>query len=261
MYPKESIYIQELPGSLLISGLTRNFDISGYEYYLTDFINNSLYFRDKVKYQKILHCDKQSKGECDCYSEDKKYGLDFKLLVSQSYMQALKKTSLICEKDPATGTVLVKAQKNNDSQESDIIPIIMLQSAVRNCTADYYDLKHKDMKYKANKPNSEYETKALLKIMETEKNILLYCPFIFIINENYPLFQKVYYISEVLMDTYRNVLKYREAYAKRFETYFGIILQNLFIIYKYNSSSLEIVDYVCTEKSETFRKLMILPIM
>ncbi|MBR3620702.1 MAG: hypothetical protein IKN56_04275 [Clostridia bacterium] len=206
MYPKESIYIQELPGSLLISGLTRNYDISGYEYYLTDFINNSIYFRDKVGYQKLLHCDKQSKGECDCYSEDKKYGLDFKLLVSQSYMQALKKTSLICEKDPATGTVLVKAQKNNDSQESDIIPIIMLQSAVRSCTTDYEVLKHMDIKYNANKPNSEYETKALLKTMETEKNLLLYLPFIFIINENYPLFQKVYYISEALMDTYGDVL-------------------------------------------------------
>ena len=103
MYPKESIYIQELPGSLLISGLTRNYDRSGYEYYLTEFINNSLYFREKVGFKRILHCDKQSKGECDCYSEDEKYGLDFKLLVSQSYMQALKKTSLICEKDPATG--------------------------------------------------------------------------------------------------------------------------------------------------------------
>ena len=52
--------ISPLPGEMLIKGLARNIENNGYEVYLTEFINNSIYFRAKINFKEYVHQIEQS---------------------------------------------------------------------------------------------------------------------------------------------------------------------------------------------------------
>lgn len=57
---KEEMLISPLPGEMLIKGLARNIENNGYEVYLTEFINNSIYFRAKINFKEYVHQIEQS---------------------------------------------------------------------------------------------------------------------------------------------------------------------------------------------------------
>ncbi len=172
---KEEMLISPLPGEMLIKGLARNIENNGYEVYLTEFINNSIYFRAKINFKEYVHQIEQSNSECDCvYNDnDNNYELDYKLLVSQSEMQVPRKTSNQLVKDIKTGSHLVKTQITEDNSP---LPFIMLHSASRKCNEDYKIIEENQYKFNADEPDSNYEVKNMIRIMKTEKNLLLFLP-------------------------------------------------------------------------------------
>jgi len=64
-----------------------------------------------------------------------------------------------------------------------------------------------------------------------------------------------------LIDSFGKALEYRINKVSGFDTFIAVIHQNLFIIYEYKNNSLTPVDYICTEKSNTFKEMQSLPIL
>ena len=80
----QTLRSRRLPAPIIISNFVSG-DPTKYETYLIEFINQSEWFAAHFS-KKFVEPESESHGECDCYSGD--YGLDFKLIASQSELTA-----------------------------------------------------------------------------------------------------------------------------------------------------------------------------
>lgn len=78
-----SLTVKFLPEWLVIKNFVEGDPNCNYEKYLVEFLNNSAWFRNKVKNELFVWREKQDHGECDTFAGG--YELDFKLLVSATY--------------------------------------------------------------------------------------------------------------------------------------------------------------------------------
>lgn len=109
-----------LPPHLLIKGLIKG-KKENYEIYLKEFLNNSLYFYKKTNGVEFLNSSSEAHGECDCYSGS--YGIDFKLMVSETLLYA--KANLSSQKFVDNGCIITSQSRKEGTMSASRLHVLL----------------------------------------------------------------------------------------------------------------------------------------
>lgn len=246
-FTNESLKIKPLPVSYIKKDFIES-DIKNqfnYEKYLIEIVNNSTYLKSYSKGEDYHSPLSESNGENDCISHN--YSLDFKLLTMSSYVKAKKFTESQLtydndlqatfigpsERESATYYSLEYFIKNKTAQD---IEQLIEKTNLNNYTEDY------DITLK----NGEKELANIFtKHVNKRKNLLFFYPYVFY---DMSIDGVTYMINK-----YFSVLgEYRDYKNLLFDTFLTCILNDDFVIFKYENKEFKIVDFINSSLSKTF---------
>lgn len=231
-----------LPPHLIIKGLIKG-KKENYEVYLKEFLNNSLYFYKKTNGVEFFNSSSEAHGECDCYSGS--YGIDFKLMVSETLLYA--NANLSSQKYVDSGCIVTSESKKDGEMSASKLHVLLRNynfedDKFTEKTTENFELYKDDLKrFKGN----------LIK----KKNILYFYPYELYFDNDYNFNYGLQKIIEAFNEDFSNAFQHREKICKGYESYVGFIYSDFFIILKFEDGKLNIVDYINTDKSETYSRM------
>ena len=231
-----------LPPHLIIKGLIKG-KKENYETYLKEFLNNSLYFYKKTSGVEFLKSVSEANSECDCYSGD--YGIDFKLMVSESLLYA--KANLSAQKFVDSGCIMTSESKKDGSLMSSKLHVLLRNYNFKLDKFISGNIKELNL-YRMDL--DKFKEKLL-----TKKNILFFYPYELYFSNDYNFNYGLQKIIEAFESDFLDALKYRTEICEGFETYIGFMYSDFFVILKFENDKLFIVDYVNTEQGETYSRM------
>ena len=160
------LHYRLLPSQVLIKGSVKGDSECNYELYMVEFVNSSMFLRERVGFKPFVRPGSEAHGECDCYAGD--YGLDFKLTASQTRLRALSLLSDQTELFGKQGKFIMTPPKSDQNVVCTVLHIALLK----------YSLAELNMLMNSNAPLTIAETdiKIFLQKLEFKKNLLLYYP-------------------------------------------------------------------------------------
>ena len=243
----ETLRARLLPAVLVCKNFIEGMDDCNYEIYLREMVNASAYFKMKSNGLEYKAPEQEAHGECDCISES--YELDFKLIASKTALQARNLFSGGISE--ITKGVLAYGDPKIKSNDPRYEPIqaTRIFAAVRSLSlSELKSIRERDLK----KPGVEADVKALLKTLETQKNILLFFPYVFSTEKEYDVTADI--IGTVSHD-FMESFKYRKEVASSFDTYLTFLYNGCFVITAFNGNKLTLVDKVEERSCPTYMKL------
>ena len=237
----QTLKSRRLPAPIIISNFVSG-NPTKYETYLVEFINQSKWFSSRFS-QKFVEPESEAHGECDCYSGD--YGLDFKLIASQSELHAASCMSAgkveLCK-----GVVATVSPKKIGSMGAYI-----LHKLIRFRSID--DLKH--IAENDCTPEDEQDIKAFLKVLKKKKHLFLFHPYEMYFDAKYSKEQGAEQITNAINSDFRNAIQFRNEIVRNYDTYLAFVHLEYLVITKYEKDSFQVIDFVELKKSKTFTNL------
>lgn len=238
----QDLRLKILDAPYIIRGFVKGETKSNYELYLTEMLNNSDWMRNRFE-EEFKWQEKQSCGECDAYSGD--YGIDFKLIASKTALQSknLFSPSVTKINDGVTAYGLSKQQGSLNATR--------LFAALRGISLD----KLRQIRLsRIKKQGIENDIKTFLGTLETEKNVLLFFPYMFSFeNKEYKNGNEI--VVDALQYDFGQALIYRSINASMYNTLFTTIYKDDFLLMNVEDSKLVLVDTIPVSKCETFEHL------
>ncbi len=214
-----------------------------YEKYLLEYINNSSFFLNLSK-GSLYEPPLKPNGKYDANSPE--YNLDFKLLVSSSFMEARSNLSVSITK-VRSGLVLYGKSSGKRAQKSSSI-----------CKA----LRYKTLDDLENVAEGESELivrkdiLAYLDVLKTEKNLLFFLPGIFTDNDDRGVQTCISIVENALTHDLISSFQYRRKYAPGFDTFLATIVYSQIVFFEVDDNDiLKHVDEMEISESEVFMKL------
>lgn len=240
-----SMRIKILPEYLIIHNFVHGIDYCNYEKYLVELINNSDYFLQlgKSKYQ---HPKVENNGENDAIADD--YSLDFKLAASSSMLQA---KSILTPQVFINGALtLHSVPKVQDG----CVQSVWLHTALR-------DKKLDDLQMIRNKKTKECsfiekDVQSFLKVLETNKNILLFIPYEFSFDNKISFENAVNSINEGIKSDFTVACKYRIGIVTNKDTFFCCVYDKSMLFFKFRKDDLLFIESVSLNTSPIYQKLL-----
>lgn len=233
-----------LEAPMIIKGFVKGEAQCNYEIYLRELLNASAWFQNKYG-ALFIAPESEAHGECDAISNQ--YRLDFKLFASRTSLQA---RSIFSEQISVTddGAVCWSICKNPDSQ----MLTTRLHAAFRGMTYSEL-LECRQSKIKEN--GIEKDILTALQTLETQKNILLFFPFLFSF-DNPPTFaEAIKSIEEGINNDFGEAFRYREETANGFDTFFTCLYGDSFLLFQIIRQKIELIDTVPVCNVPTFDNL------
>lgn len=239
-----NLYESLLPTAMFIKGIVRG-KKENYENYLREFINNSLFFYKKAQGHIYEAPQKEDEGECDCTTGN--YGLDFKIFGSKSMCYA--KGSLSAQIVVHDSGMIITCQ----SEKSGSMTSSILHKLLR-----VYDFDSNELNIPLDQNTELYleDIKAFRKTLLKGKNILFFYPYNLYFKNDYNFNYALSEIEKALEKDLLNAFNYRNKICAKYDTFFSFIYNDFFIILQYEDGKLKIRDYINTEKSETYSRMM-----
>ena len=239
----KNLRFKQLPTQMLVKDFIYGENNCKYEIYLREFINESNFFMALSGGEKYDPPKKESNKEPDAISSN--YELDFKIMNSTSVMEAksIYSNSIIKFTDGVYGFGSPKHQGQ------------------KVCTRLFQALRYKKMsdleQIDLNPENlADKDIRRFLKVLRTEKSILLFIPFEFSYACDYPEQKCLSGIKNALDFDLKASIEYRNKYAKGYDTFAAAIYDKKMLFFKLSTNKgVEYVDCVCTKKSPTFENL------
>ena len=236
-----------MPATVLLNDFVTNEKSCNYEFYLLEYVNISQYFQEKSKYLEYKKPRSESNSEPDAITL--LYNIDFKLLASTTYLRALRLASpSISIPTPGVISYSTSREPNKDFRVGEIHKIF------RSLTLN-------DMLYiRKNKPVQplceEEDIFNVLNTIETEKNLLLFFPYKFSIEQDIELEELIFIIKEALENDFLELAKYRNQTVPKFETYIITESSESFFLFKFNPTGFQFIERVDIKKLPTYIKLL-----
>lgn len=234
-------YLQILEAPLLIPSNVKGENIGNYEQYLIEVLNASHWMKQhhKAPFRAQII---QDRGQCDTYSDQ--YGLDFKLIASESAMQAVSILSLqtIKEDDHSYTTV------GPDNPDGHVL-VTNFPNALHGKTIE--DL----LSIRAQATNTRgmaHDINSLLNKLETKKNLLLFFPYRFRFEKPGDKADDILTIVEAYGADFGPVLSYRSQKNMDLDTFFVFMYDYDFILCKWENNHLQFLEQLDIEVSNTF---------
>lgn len=214
-----------------------------YEDYLIEMLNASSWVNAHFK-SEFIAPPSESDGECDSYSDG--YGLDFKLIASKTMLQA---TSIFSPQihEICNGVVAYGASKGRGSMQATWMP-----QALRGKTIDELE---KIRQNSSKKQGIENDIKEYISTLETNKNLLLFLPYVFRFEECSVLEDDIATVVFYIHKDFSVSLKYRAELLPQLDTFFVFLYYDYFVLCKWENQSLMFLEAISTDKSSTFISL------
>ena len=239
----DSMRIQLLPEYLIISDYIKGIDNCNYENYLIELINHSSYFLDlgQSKYVKPIS---ESNGENDAIADA--YSLDFKLAASTSMLRG--KSLLSPQIYTKHGVTIHSIPRVLNGQEKCVLLHTSLRGKTVEELCEIRNNKNKKIDF------IEKDIKSFLKVLSTQKNIVLFYPCKFLFDINYNFNDCISKIKEGIEFDFKSAFEYRNHLTDK-DTFFSCIFDEQLIIFKYANGLLVFIDKIPLLKSKIYQEL------
>lgn len=243
----EELKANIMPATVLLNNFVDNESYSNYEYFLMEYLNQSLFFQKKSEHHVYEHPLSESNSEPDATSPS--YEIDFKLLASRSYLRGLRlaspSVSVPCKGVTAYGS---PREPNKNFRVGEIHKIF------RSLTLD-------DMLYLRENQNNkplcdEVDILDVLNTIETEKNLLLFFPYRFSKKQEINQDRLTLLVKEALENDFIELATYRSRSVPKFETYIVTECNNYFILFTFNPTGFQYIEKIEVQRLPTYVKLL-----
>lgn len=239
--------LRMLGAPVTVRNFVKNDPLCNYEFYMVELLNLSKEMR-KLHPKEFVWQGDQAHAECDAYSGD--YGIDFKLIASQSRMKATSNFSnqytLIMH-----GVTIVQENKASALNREKEITATVMHVALRQTSLD--DLEK--IRYATGLSQVENDIQVFLKKLETKKNLLLFYPYEFSYRENVHPESEIELLTSALQDDFVNAFRYRSKVLPNYDTFLTTVYYNNFILFRIIDNQLELMDVVPGNDCPTFKHL------
>ena len=233
-----------LDAPLIIHGFVNDEPKCNYERYMTELLNCSTFFMNKTGGEKLCWNEKQDHGECDATTSI--YSIDYKLLATNSSLQAKRETSGSITKI-GDGCIAFGIGRLPAGEKFTYIRTV---SALRS-----YSLEELEMISAGSKDNVEKNVSVILKNVRTKKNLLLFYPYIMSFSEPHTFRDGCKSIENAFNEDLNQIRLYRELNAPGFETYISTIYENKLLIFENDGKQWALQDSVDMMTSEIYKDL------
>ena len=239
--------LRMLAAPVTVRNFVKNDPLCNYEFYMVELLNLSKEMR-KLHPKEFVWQGDQAHSECDAYSGD--YGIDFKLIASQSRMKASSNFSnqytLIMH-----GVTIVRENKASASNREKEITATVMHVALRQTSLD--DLEK--IRYNTGLSQIENDIQVFLKKLETKKNLLLFYPYEFSYQGNIHPEGEIELLTSALQDDFVNAFRYRSKVLPNYDTFLTTVYYNNFLLFRIIDNQLELMDVVSGNDCPTFKHL------
>lgn len=243
----EELKANIMPATVLLNNFVDNESYSNYEYFLMEYLNQSLFFQKKSEHHVYEHPLSESNSEPDATSPS--YEIDFKLLASRSYLRGLRLAGPNVSV-PYKGVTAYSSPRepNKNFRVGEIHKIF------RSLTLD-------DMLYlRANqnkKPLSdEIDILDVLNTIETEKNLLLFFPYRFSTKQEIKQDGLTLVVKEALENDFIELAMYRSRSVPKFESYIVTECNDYFILFTFTPTGFKYLEKIEVHRLPTYIKLL-----
>ena len=205
-----------LNAPLIIHGFVNDEPKCNYERYMTELLNCSTFFMNKTGGEKLCWNEKQDHGECDATTSI--YSIDYKLLATNSSLQAKRETSGSITK-MADGCIAFGIGRLPAGEKFTYIRTV---AALRK-----YSLEELKMIPADSRDPVEKNVSVILKNVRAKKNLLLFYPYIMSFSAPHTFKEGCKSIEEAFNEDLDQLRFYRECNAPGFETYICTIYENI----------------------------------
>ena len=244
---KPELMLRMLAAPVTVRNFVKNDPLCNYEFYMVELLNLSKEMR-KLHPKEFVWQGDQAHSECDAYSGD--YGIDFKLIASQSRMKASSNFSnqytLIMH-----GVTIVQENKASALNREKEITATVMHVALSQTSLD--DLEK--IRYNTGLSQIENDIQVFLKKLETKKNLLLFYPYEFSYQGNIHPEGEIELLTSALQDDFVNAFRYRSKVLPNYDTFLTTVYYNNFILFRIIDNQLELMDVVSGNDCPTFKHL------
>lgn len=248
--PYEAINSEILPASVLINNFVKGIGPYTYDEYLTEIINECPYFLVKSNGTHYVHPPKEDHGEWDCVSP--KYAVDFKLIASESRLQALNLFSQQVYVE--NGIVFYSVPKIRPS-DSRYKPITATRIFAALRDLNYEDLEKIHCEKKPQEPALK-DVQILLDTLKTDKNLFLFFPYNMYFADDRSFEEGLHIVLQGICSDFETCLRYRADLLPNRDTYFCFVYGKRFVINAWEKGTMKLIDIVSVQKSTLFMKLL-----
>ena len=234
-----------LPPEFIIKNFIQGEPDCNYEKYMLEFVNEANFFRRKAEGEFYIAPYSEECGECDCISA--KYRLDFKLIASKTILQA--RSILSAGKTVITkGVVITGAPK----VPGEPMKGTRIHAVLRDYSLDMLCELRENYTKKQDIENDIYE---FLETLETQKNLMLFFPYMFDFDNEHEFIDGVQQIQEALNNDFQCAMQYRNHVANEFDTYMAFIYDKHIVFMEEKNNIFNFIDCVELEKSSVYQNL------
>ena len=244
---KPELMLKMLAAPVTVKNYVKNDPLCNYEFYMVELLNHSHEMR-KHHPQAFVWQGDQAHAECDAYSGD--YGIDFKLIASQSRMKATSNFSSQYTLLP-NGVTLTHESKASFLDREKEMTVTRMHAALRQTSLE--DLE----RIRSNTDLLPYEKdiQVFLKKLETKKNLLLFYPYEYSFTDNPHPKNEIEVLTKALQNDFVSAFRYRSKVLPDFETYLTTVYYNDFVLFKIVDNQLDLMDIVSGNDCPTFKHL------
>ena len=244
---KPELLLRQLDAPVTVKNFVRNDPLCNYELYMVELLNHSAEMRRRHPQGFQWH-QSQAHAECDAYSGD--YGIDFKLIASQSSMKASSLLSPRFQIDENGFIVGYEGKRDKLNIEKEIT-VTRMHAALRQTSLD--DLER--IRHGEDLQTYEKDVKVFLQKLETGKNLLLFYPYEYRFTENQRPCDGIEILTAALQTSFVSAFRYRNRRQPQFETYLTTMYYDDFVLLGIERDRLYLMDVVPSWQCPTFDHL------
>ena len=233
-----------LDAPLIIHGFVNDEPKCNYERYMTELLNCSIFFMNKTRGEKLHWNEKQDHAECDAVTSV--YSIDYKLLATNSSLQAKRETSgsitKIGDGCIAFGIGRLPAGVN--------FTYIRTAAALRG-----YSLEDLERISADSEDRIEKNISVILKNVRTKKNLLLFYPYNMSFSESHTFRDGCKSIEDAFNLDFNQIRLYRERKAPEYDTYLCTIYDDRLLIFEDTGKQWVLRDNIDMMSSDIYRDL------
>ncbi|HEM2542537.1 TPA: hypothetical protein U0398_001600 [Streptococcus suis] len=240
------INFRQLPPATIIKGFVNGECDCNYEVYLLELLNASPYFKEIGK-SEFHKPEDVNRGQCDAIADN--YQIDFKLLLASSRLKASNLFSPSISKIGHGITAIRRSKKQDGEIEATQIHVAFRMRTLSDL------LQVKNDFHSVRKQYIEKDIVKVLNILEKQKNLLLFFPCIFNIEDEISIQNLDEVLISALNYDFSSLFSYRSYKMGEFDTYFLTIVREKFYIFKIVDSKLSLIEKIDCSDIPTFIKL------
>lgn len=244
---KPELMLRMLAAPVTVKNFVHNDPKCNYEFYMVELLNHSPEMRKRHPEEFIWH-ESQAHAECDAYSGD--YGIDFKLIASQSSMKVSSLLSSQHRSDFDGETICDEQEPYVLHKESEIV-VTRMHAALRQMTTN--DLER--IRRGVDLVSYEKDIRVFLEKLETKKNLLLFYPYEYRFFGDQRPDDGIKRLTQALRTSFLCALRYRRSHLPQYETYLTTVYYDDFVLFRIRDDHLCLMDVVSGARCPTFEHL------